>query len=199
MKKWVVLGVGILALTVIGLDVSDAARHRMRPDMGGMGGGHHGGGHFAGLVKALDLDQSQVEAFRTLHNRLRKDVIRKRAEMAVAEVELEELFGQSPPDFKAAEAKVREIEAARGDIKILHLQAAGELREKLSPEQQKRFDEIAGPRLLKMHFMGGQDRGGHGMGAGKRGQCPMMAQPSLSEEAPAGEGEDDMETGETHH
>ncbi len=126
-------------------------------------------------LKSLGLDDKQMAEVKAIHFGVKKDSIKKRADMQVAEVELREILSKDPVDLKAAETKVRLIESLRGDIRIMHLKAHEEIRSKLSPEQRKKFDDM----MPMMHggMMGKMGKGrmmGEGPGCGMCGMCGMM-------------------------
>jgi Spy/CpxP family protein refolding chaperone len=141
------------------------------------------GGHMMMKWMApLGLDEKQTAEVKAIHFETMKETIKKRADMAVAEIELRELFLKEPADFKAVEAKVRQIEMLRGDIVILHMKAREETRSKLTAEQRKKFDALtAMPMDRSMPQMGcgmtgrrGLFGGTAGWGAARRGSSGMM-------------------------
>ncbi|MDA8238864.1 MAG: periplasmic heavy metal sensor [Nitrospiraceae bacterium] len=120
----------------------------------------------------LGLDEKQTEEVKAIFFRTMKEGIKKKADMGVAEIELRELFLKEPADFKAVEAKVRQIEMLRGDIVILRLKAHEEIRSKLTAEQRKKFDSLmASPMPGMMSGKGGGMMPGRGFsgGMGDRG------------------------------
>jgi Spy/CpxP family protein refolding chaperone len=138
MKKFLaVFGVVMILFAVYGS--SDAA---MRGK--GMGKGMEMAGDHPMFekLKSLGLDEKQMGEVKAIHFGVMKETIRKKADMQVARVELREILGQDPVDLKAAEAKIRQVEALSGDIKILHIKAHEEVKSKLTPEQRKKFDEM---------------------------------------------------------
>jgi Spy/CpxP family protein refolding chaperone len=122
-------------------------------------------------LESLGLDDKQKEEVKAIFFRTMKEGIRKKADMGVAGIELRELMQKEPADFKAVEAKVRQIETLRGDILILRLKAHEEIRSKLTAEQRKKFDSLmAAPMpgmMSRMGIMGGR-------GVGECGNCRMM-------------------------
>jgi Spy/CpxP family protein refolding chaperone len=124
----------------------------------------------------LGLDQKQMAGIKAAGFRTMKETIKKRAEMDVAEVELRELFLTEPADFKAVEAKVRQIEMLRGDIFILHMKSREEVRSMLTAEQRRKFDSLAAmPVAGSMPLMGFGRVGGRGLFRGMAGRrCTMM-------------------------
>jgi Spy/CpxP family protein refolding chaperone len=108
----------------------------------GKGAGMAGGHPMFEKLKSLGLDEKQMGEVKAVHFRVMKETIKKKADMQVARVELREILGQDPVDVKAAEAKIRQIEAVRGDMKIMHVKAREEVKSKLTPEQRKKFEAM---------------------------------------------------------
>ncbi len=168
---------------VVGLSGSAEARMRGKWMQAGTDAEPH-----ARHVAALNLTEAQQEAFEGIYNNLQKEMIRKRADVGVAEVELREILTRDPVDMKAAEDKVRQIASTQADIRILHLKAGEEFRGQLTPEQQARFDDLDHSAFLGMEGgagMGPRGRmgaGGKGMMAGRSG-CPMMKAPDTGTDA----------------
>ncbi len=190
----------VAALALV-LCVAAGADARMRGKGMTMG---RDGEHFAHYMKTLNLTEAQQDLFQEMYNKVQKEVIRKKADRGVAEIELREILDRDTPDLKSAEAKIRQIASFGADIRVLHLKSAAEFRAKLTPEQQDKFDDLDESRFLGMDMSGGMGKmGPHGMGMmgsgggkgmmGKEG-CPMMkgmshgAAPEAKEEAaPSGE------------
>jgi Spy/CpxP family protein refolding chaperone len=154
----------------------------------------------------LGLGQKQMAGIKAVCLRTMKETIKKRAEMDVAEVELRELFLTEPADFKAVEAKVRQIEMLRGDIFILHMKSREEVRSMLTAEQRGKFDSLAAmPAAGLTPLMGFGRVGGRGLfrgTAGRRtGRCTMMdggmMRMQSDEDGPASA--DEMEPDEMPH
>jgi len=119
-----------------------------------------GSGMMGMMIKHLGLDAKQASAFRAIHLKLKKESIQKIAELEIAELELGELRSSDPLDMKAAEAKIRQIESLRSDLKILHLRAHEQVKGMLTPEQKIKLES----------FM--EERMGGGMGMMRN--CRMM-------------------------
>ena len=119
-----------------------------------------GTGMMGMMIKHLELDAKQASAFRAIHLKMKKESIQKKAELEIAELELGELRNSDPVDMKAAEAKVRQIESLRSDLKILHLRAHEQVRGMLTPEQKIKLDSIMEKRM--------------GRGMGMMRNCGMM-------------------------
>ena len=108
------------------------------------------------MIKNLGLDGKQTAEFRAIHLTMKKERIQKNAESRIAELELRELMDSDPVDMKAAEAKVKQIESLRSELRMLHIRTHEKVKAMLTPEQRKKLDS----------FMG------HGMGM--MGNCRMM-------------------------
>jgi Spy/CpxP family protein refolding chaperone len=105
----------------------------------GKGAGMAGENPMFEKLKTLGLDEKLMGEVKAVHLRVMKETIKKRADMQVARLELREILDQDPVDVKAAEAKIRQIEELSGDIKIMHIKAHEEVKNKLTPEQRKKF------------------------------------------------------------
>ena len=119
-----------------------------------------GAGMMGMMIKHLELDAKQASAFKAIHLKMKKESIQKKAELEIAGLELGELRSSDPIDMKAAEAKVRQIESLRSDLKILHLRAHEQVRGMLTPEQKIKLESFMEKRM------------GHGMGMMRN--CGMM-------------------------
>jgi Spy/CpxP family protein refolding chaperone len=118
---------------------------------GGMMGGHHRMMHIC--MKYLGLNAKQKEEIREIRNTTLKEVIRKRADMQIARLELGDLLSMDPVDMKAVEAKVKQIEGLRADIHLALIKAKEEVKAKLTPEQRQKLMDMMG----KSPMMGNSD------------------------------------------
>ncbi|MFA5352890.1 MAG: periplasmic heavy metal sensor [Thermodesulfovibrionales bacterium] len=141
--------------------------------MMGMGRGMMGQGMMQ--MAALGLDSRQRAAVSGIMSRTMKEMVRKRAEMQIAAIELNELLAADPADMKAVEAALRKMEAMRTEMRLAHIKARMEIMSILTPDQKKRFSELMMRRPM-MRGMGRQGMmGGMGMMQGMgAGQCGMM-------------------------
>ena len=155
------LGLSVIAaIFLIGLAAAFAYA-QMGGGMGmgpGRGMGLWDGAHGRHLISALGLDDKQSAEVKPILYKLRKDMLKKRADIQVAEVELEEILGKDPVDLKAAEAKVKQIASLKAEAAMLHIVGIEDVKAKLTPEQKKKLTEIMQTREM-----------GHGMM-----NCPMM-------------------------
>ena len=133
----------------------------MMMDMGMGMGGMHGGMDMMmagpGMVRScrmpdyylmrsdyLNLSQEQVDNLRKLDMTMRKEAILKGAQVKALELDLSGIV--TATDFKVddAIAKLKEVEAARLDLRTAMIKIAGEARDLLSPEQLDKL-KAAGP------------------------------------------------------
>lgn len=143
----------------------DEMHHKRMEMMGGKhGAGMEGEGPVWRSLMGLDLNEQQMESLKAVRSRAMKEAIRKGADMSIAHMEQKDLLDKDPVDMKAVEAKVRQIEALRSDMHLLHIKARQEIKSILNPEQRKKFKEI----LEKGHRMGGMGRM-HGHDCGMMG------------------------------
>lgn len=124
-------------------------------------------------LKALGLDEKQKEAVQVIHFRTKKEMVRNRAEVQVAEIELKELLSKDPVDMKAAEAAVKKIEGMKSEKRMLHIKTMEEIKANLTPEQKNKF-------VLTM----GMGMGKKGHGKGMKGKCNMHCMDDMEEMCP---------------
>ena len=156
MKKLAVIvaAVSIVALAV--LAYGDMGGRGMGSGMMGgcgmdgqmMGAEHHMSKHLMGL----DLDEQQKTLIGEIKSRMMKEMIRRSADMRIAQIELKDLLRQDPVDMKAVEAKVKQLEMMRTEMHLSHIKAMEDIKTKLTPEQRKKLREMmeAGPMMEEM-------------------------------------------------
>ncbi len=129
--------------------------------MGGgmMGRGMMGGGMMRGMMgehrammhmcmEHLGLNDKQKEEISAIRISALEGVIRKRADMQIARLELSDLLSKEPVDMKAVEAKVRQIEGLRTDIHLAIIKMKEDIKSKLTPEQLKKMKEMMHKRPM---------------------------------------------------
>jgi len=131
--------------------------------MGMCGGGGMGmwdGTHAMHVISALGLDVNQSTEVKAVLLKLQKEMIQKRADIQVAEIELKEILEKDPVDVKVAETKVKQIASLKTEAAMMHIQGIEDVKARLTPEQKKKLSE-----MMQMR----------GMGPGKAMMdCPMM-------------------------
>ena len=167
MKK--VLLVIAVTMLVFGLaGVSDAKMCGKGGGKGmGMGKGMDMGEHrMMDHLAGLGLNDQQKADIKAVHSRMKKEMIRKGAEIKVSRMELQDMLDRDQVDMKAVEAKIRQVEGLKTDLAMARIRSHEEVKAKLTPEQRKKF--------AALHEEGGMScmmgRGGMGGGCG----CRMM-------------------------
>jgi Spy/CpxP family protein refolding chaperone len=157
----IIAAIFLIALSAFGANAQMGKCQGMHGAIGmGMGGGPGmwGGAHGWHMINMLGLDDNQTAQLKPILYKLQKDMIKKGADIQVAEIELEEILGQDPVDLNAAEAKIKQLAGLKADAAITHIQGIEALKAKLTPEQKKKLTQ-----MMPMKGMG------HGMM-----RCPMM-------------------------
>jgi len=138
-------------------------------------------------LKALGLDEKQKEAVQAIHFRTKKEMVRNRADVQVAEIELKEILSKDPVDLKAAEAAVKKIEGVKSEMKMLHIKTMEEIKANLTPEQKKKFISTMGMGMGRMEQ------------GGMKGKCNMHCMDDMEEMGPMGHGQHDVGTPPMQH
>ena len=102
----------------------------------------------------LDLSAAQVRNLEQLRNDFQKESIRKDADLRVAEMDLNGLLGADKVDMAKVEAKVREIERLRTDLRIARIRTIQKGKEQLTADQRKKLQEL----LAEQQIAGLQSR-----------------------------------------
>jgi len=90
----------------------------------------------------LGLSPAQVKSLEQLRNDFQKESIRKDADLRVAEMDLNGLLGAEKIDMPKVEAKVREIERLRTDLRLARIRTIQKGKEVLTAEQRKKLQEL---------------------------------------------------------
>ncbi len=107
-------------------------------------------------LKDLGLDEKQKAEIREIRDRVLKETIRKKADERIAGLELRELVAKDTVDMAAVQAKLKQIESLRTDIRLAHIKAREEIKSKLTPEQRKKLNEIPATRHFRKGRMTGE-------------------------------------------
>jgi Spy/CpxP family protein refolding chaperone len=90
----------------------------------------------------LGLSTEQVKNLERLRNDFEKESIRKEADIRVAKMDLDDLLAAQPVDMTRVEAKVREIERLRADLRFARIRTVQKGKEQLSTDQRKKLEEL---------------------------------------------------------
>ena len=123
--------------------------------------------HFA---RWLDLDQTQAQKMHKLYAAYKKEMVRRKAEIRIAEMDLADLLEEKNPDPKALERAVKKLESLRADLLQYRIDTLMKTREFLREEQFQRFKNWIANQLREggaWHH--GHHKGHHG-GYGRHGK-----------------------------
>lgn len=124
----------------------------------------------------LGLTEEQAEKFAKVRSDYRKEVIKKRAEIQVAAVELSELLDQKKVDLNQVEKKLRQVEGLKTDLTLYRIKTLFKTKEFLSEDQFEKLKSFSF-RMMRHGMMPGRmGRGMMGpdmMGRGMMGQGMM--------------------------
>ena len=110
-------------------------------ESGRPGAGRHGH-HLWHALRQLDLSVAQKAAIHDISIALRKDEIKKRAELKIAAMEFREYLRKDNADMSVVESQVKRIEGFKTAMKLSAIKAREEIKSKLTPEQRKKFVEL---------------------------------------------------------
>ena len=100
----------------------------------------------------LGLSNDQVKKLEQLRTDFQKESIRRDADLRVAEMDLAGLLDAPPVDMAKVEAKVREIERLRADIRLARIRTIEKGKEQLTADQRKKLQEIIAERSFTRVF-----------------------------------------------
>jgi Spy/CpxP family protein refolding chaperone len=92
----------------------------------------------------LALTPEQATRLETLRQEFTRESIRRDAELRIAEMDLTALLEQTPADLTKAEAKIRELEKLRADLRIARIRTLEQGRAVLTPEQRTKLQALLG-------------------------------------------------------
>ena len=99
------------------------------------------------VVRQLGLTGEQAESFRRLQSDERKQAIRRRADVAIARLELEEALDAPSVDEKLVASRVKAV----SDLEAAEVRARADrrlaLRKLLTPEQQEKLRQLTRERV----------------------------------------------------
>jgi len=104
------------------------------------------------LAEKLALTDVQQDQIRDLQRENRRQQISRRADIEVAEMDLETLEGADVPDLAAIRAQLETLGSLKIDEQIAGIQLEQDIRQALTPEQRTQIDEIGekvGPHRIR--------------------------------------------------
>ncbi len=91
----------------------------------------------------LELSPEQVKKLEQLRDGFERQSIRNRADSRIVELDISELLDQPAVDLTKVEAKIREAEKLRADLRIARIRTIEQAKTVLTPEQRKKFYDSA--------------------------------------------------------
>jgi len=89
----------------------------------------------------LGLSPEQVKKLEQLRDNFQRQSIRSEADTRIVELDIAQLLDGPNVDMNRVEAKVREAEKSRADLRIARLRAIEQAKAVLNAEQRKKFRE----------------------------------------------------------
>lgn len=182
------IGIGMLTVSLTATTVMAQGSPGQSPHRSGEGermerpqghppsSGMRGGSFFSaeGLKEGLNLNDEQAKKLHDLFIDYRKGSIQRRANLQVAEIELEELIADPKLDLSKIEKKAKEKEALETDMMMFRVRSMAKAKEFLSDVQYDKFRSMIERRMSMggggMHsMMGGMSHGKMGKGKGMKG------------------------------
>jgi hypothetical protein len=96
----------------------------------------------------LGLSADQTRNLEQLRENFQKDSIRKEADLRVAEMDLNGLLEAQPVDMAKVEAKLREIERLRADLRLARIRTIEKGKDQLTTDQRKKLQELLSDHRL---------------------------------------------------
>lgn len=90
----------------------------------------------------IGLSASQVHELERLREEFQHEAIRREADQRAAEMELAALLRADPVDMGKVEAKLREIERLRADLRLARIRTIERGKAQLTPEQRARLKSV---------------------------------------------------------
>jgi Spy/CpxP family protein refolding chaperone len=90
----------------------------------------------------LGLTVEQVKHLEQLRNDFAKESIRSEANLRIAELDLTSLLEAQPVDMIRVEAKIRDIERIRADLRIARVRSIEKGKAQLNTEQRRKLQEL---------------------------------------------------------
>ncbi len=112
------------------------------------------------LADKLDLSEEQRDEIKDVLTAHQKDMIQKKADRELAEVELRELTMKDDPDLDAIEEQIKEIANLEAGMRYSQIKVMVDARSVLTDEQKAQLKEPMKGKPARMMRRGGAGRGG---------------------------------------
>jgi len=107
--------------------------------------------------EALGLSSDQVRRLEQLRDNFQRQTIRSEADLRILELDIAALLDSEPVDMTKLEAKMREEEKLRTDLRIARVRAIEQGRGLLNADQKKKLTELMRQPLTLRSPMGSQN------------------------------------------
>jgi Spy/CpxP family protein refolding chaperone len=94
------------------------------------------------FLDKLDLTDAQKTAIKGIRNSTRKNMVQKRADLRIAELELRELMDSESVDITAVESQIKKIEANKSAMLLTRIKSREAMRSQLTPDQRAKLSEL---------------------------------------------------------
>ena len=153
-------------LAVLGLVVGTGVALAALPDAEERPGRGPGGREGRDIQAELGLSESQYAQLKQMRVDERRAAIRRRADIQIARLELNELLDAAAPDEKVVAAKVKELNELQAAAVKARVDARLALGKILSPEQREKLHQMRGPGRRDGHGPRGRHPGRERRGGG---------------------------------
>ena len=102
----------------------------------------HDGDHLQRMLQQLDLNEGQQNTVQTLLRTHAKERIRLRAEIDSMRVDLRQQLRADTVDLNSVKTALQTIAAKEVDLHMVHYPLLHDIRQVLTPEQQKKFRSL---------------------------------------------------------
>jgi Spy/CpxP family protein refolding chaperone len=131
----------------------------------------------------LNLNDHQKALFKEIDAAARKEMIRKRADKEIAEIDLRELLDKESVDLKAVDVKLKQLGVIDSELQLTTIQSVEKMKSILTPEQRNAWKKAQQVQPRDKHYR----------------PCEMMEEllmpPPFSEEENGGPGADNLRSG----
>ncbi|NOY78292.1 MAG: hypothetical protein GXO76_10545 [Calditrichaeota bacterium] len=100
-------------------------------------------GYLLKVSTPLGLSQEQVQKLENLKLNFKKVAVQNKADRQVATIELKQILNANNPDFKKARAKVNQINALEGKLRVTFLSTIEQGRRVLTPDQLQKLKALS--------------------------------------------------------
>ncbi len=106
-------------------------------------------------IQKLNLTEEQTQRMQEIQNQYKGQIAEKQNSFHRAQQELREMIASSASPTQIR-AKHREVQLLKDQLERLHLESIIAIREVLTPEQRRQFDQIMEERRENAHSKAGQ-------------------------------------------